>query len=94
MPSGVPTTEPISTRNRGDAYCIKDNKLCKMLYNQLIQQSTLCAYMTTFKVFAVCCFLLIPFMFILKGEEKKAGRKELENDQKSEKTIANRESMN
>lgn len=28
------------------------------------------------------------------GEEKKAGRKELENDQKSEKTIANRESMN
>ena len=28
------------------------------------------------------------------GEEKKAGRKELENDQKSEKTIQNRESMN
>ena len=43
----------------------------KMLYNQLIQQSTLCAYMTTFKVFATCCFILIPFMFIMKGEEKK-----------------------
>ena len=28
------------------------------------------------------------------GEEKKAGRKELENDQKSEKTIQNKESMN
>jgi hypothetical protein len=28
------------------------------------------------------------------GEEKKAGRKEKEDDQKSEKTIANRESMN
>ena len=27
------------------------------------------------------------------GEEKKAGRKELENDQKSEKTIQNKESM-
>ena len=27
------------------------------------------------------------------GEEKKVGRKEKENDQKSEKTIANRESM-
>ena len=42
----------------------------KMLYNQLIQQSTLCAYMTTFKVFAVACFILIPFMFLLKGEQK------------------------
>ena len=43
----------------------------KMLYNQLIQQSTLCAYMTTFKVFAVACFVLIPFMFLLKGETNK-----------------------
>lgn len=40
----------------------------KMLYNQLIQQSTLCAYMSTFKIFAIACFVLIPFMFILKGE--------------------------
>ena len=30
----------------------------------------------------------------LPGEEKQAGRKELEDDKKSEKTIANRESMN
>ncbi len=42
----------------------------KLLYNQLIQQSTLCAYMTTFKVFATACFILIPFMFLLKGEQK------------------------
>jgi hypothetical protein len=28
-----------------------------------------------------------------QGEEKTAGRKELEDDQKSEKTILNRESM-
>lgn len=42
----------------------------KMLYNQLIQQSTLCAYMTTFKVFAISCFILVPFMFLLKGEKK------------------------
>ena len=42
----------------------------KMLYNQLIQQSTLCAYMTTFKVFAIACFILIPFMFLLKSERK------------------------
>lgn len=42
----------------------------KMIYNQLLQQSTLCAYMTTFKVFALACMVLIPFMFILKGENK------------------------
>ena len=41
----------------------------KMLYNQLLQQSTLCAYMTTFKIFAIACFILIPFMFLLKGEK-------------------------
>lgn len=42
----------------------------KMLYNQLLQQSALCAYMTTFKVFSIACFILIPFMFLLKGENK------------------------
>ena len=41
----------------------------KMLFNQLIQQSALCAYMTTFKVFAAACFILVPFMFLLKGEK-------------------------
>lgn len=46
------------------------NMAGKMLYNQLIQQSTLCAYMTTFKVFAIACFILVPFMFLLKGEQK------------------------
>lgn len=42
----------------------------KMLYNQLIQQSTLCAYMTTFKVFATACFILLPLMFIFKSENR------------------------
>lgn len=42
----------------------------KLLYNQLLQQATLCAYMDTFKIFSVGCFLLIPFMFILKGEKR------------------------
>ena len=45
------------------------NMAGKMLYNELIQQSTLCAYMTTFKVFAVACFILLPFMFLLKNEK-------------------------
>ncbi len=44
----------------------------KMLYNQLIQQSTLCAYMTTFKVFSIACFILVPVMFLLKSEKKAA----------------------
>ena len=43
----------------------------KMLYNQLLQQSVLCAYMTTFKIFAIACFILVPFMFLLKGERTK-----------------------
>lgn len=43
----------------------------KLMYNQLLQQSTLCAYMTTFKIFAIACFILLPFMFLLKGEQKK-----------------------
>ena len=42
----------------------------KLLYNQLIQQSTLCAYMTTFKIFAVACIVLIPIMFLFKSEKK------------------------
>ncbi len=40
----------------------------KLLYNQLLQQSTLCAYMTSFKIFAIACFILLPVLFILKGE--------------------------
>lgn len=44
------------------------NMAMKMLYNQLIQQSTLCAYMDTFKVFAIACFILLPFLFILRNE--------------------------
>lgn len=42
------------------------NMSAKMLYNQLIQQSVLCAYMDTFKVFAIACFVLLPFLFLLK----------------------------
>ena len=49
----------------------------KLLYNQLIQQATLCAYMTTFKVFAIACLMLLPFMFLLKGERKKGASKQL-----------------
>jgi len=44
------------------------NMAMKMLYSELLQQSTLCAYMTSFKIFAIACFILLPVLFILKGE--------------------------
>ncbi len=44
------------------------NMAMKMLYNELLQQATLCAYMTSFKIFAIACFILLPVLFILKGE--------------------------
>lgn len=43
----------------------------KILYNQLLQQSSLCAYMTTFKVFSISCFVILPMMFILKNDGAK-----------------------
>lgn len=46
------------------------NMAAKTLYNQLIQQSTLCAYMDTFKVFAIACFILLPLLFMLKEGNK------------------------
>ena len=40
--------------------------------NATYMAGTLCAYMTTFKIFAIACFILIPFMFILKSEKHAA----------------------
>lgn len=45
------------------------NMAGKLIYNQLIQQSTLCSYMTTFKVFAIACFILLPLMFLFKSRK-------------------------
>ena len=36
------------------------------LYNQLIQQSHLWAYIDTFRVFAVACLIVIPFIVFIK----------------------------
>lgn len=43
----------------------------KLLYNQLIQQSTLCAYMDSFKIFSMACFILLPILFILKENHQR-----------------------
>jgi len=36
------------------------------IYGQLVQQSTLCAFINAYKIYAVAIIILIPFVFILK----------------------------
>ncbi len=45
------------------------------LYNQMLQQCKLWAYMDSFRIFAVGCFILIPVLFILKSENKVSSQK-------------------
>lgn len=37
-----------------------------LLYNQLLQQSTLWAYIDTFRIFAVACFFVVPLVLLMK----------------------------
>lgn len=37
-----------------------------LLYNQLLQQSTLWAYIDTFRIFAIACFFVIPMVLLMK----------------------------
>lgn len=37
-----------------------------LLYNQLIQQSTLWAYIDTFRIFAIACFFVAPMVLLMK----------------------------
>ena len=36
------------------------------IYGQLIQQSTLCAFINAYKIYAVLILILIPLVFLLK----------------------------
>jgi DHA2 family multidrug resistance protein len=40
-----------------------------MLYNQLIQQSRLWAYIDTFRIFAVACLIVIPFIMLITPQK-------------------------
>ena len=40
-------------------------KAAGLLYNQLIQQATLWAYIDTFRIFAVAAFMIIPLLLFL-----------------------------
>jgi len=37
-----------------------------LLYNQLLQQSTLWAYIDTFRLFGIACFIVIPMVLLMK----------------------------
>lgn len=37
-----------------------------MIYKQLMQQSTLCAFMTSYKIYALIILFILPFVFIMK----------------------------
>jgi len=40
-----------------------------LLYNQLLQQSTLWAYIDTFRIFAIACFFVVPLVLLMKRKQ-------------------------
>jgi DHA2 family multidrug resistance protein len=40
-----------------------------LLYNQLLQQSTLWAYIDTFRLFGIACFMVIPLLLLIKNKK-------------------------
>ena len=55
-----------------DVYAVALQKAQGMIYNQLIQQSTLCAYMETFRVWGIISFVCIPLLLLYR--RKKAAK--------------------
>lgn len=53
-----------------DVYAVAYQKAHGMMYNQLVQQSTLCAYMETFRVWGIISLLCLPLL-LLYGRSKK-----------------------
>ena len=43
-----------------------------IIYNQLMQQATLLAFIDAFRVFALACIVIIPLIFLIKGIKKEA----------------------
>mgnify|MGYP006359030579 CR=1 FL=1 len=43
------------------------------IYGQLIQQSTLCAFINAYKIYAVLILILIPMVFLLKKFQPEQG---------------------
>ena len=48
-----------------------------MIYNQLLQQATLWAFMDAFRIIGIICFAIIPLVFLLKPVDKNAPAAEI-----------------
>lgn len=55
-----------------DVYAVALQKAQGMIYNQLLQQSALCAYMETFRVWGIVSLLSIPLLLLYKNKKKSA----------------------
>jgi DHA2 family multidrug resistance protein len=42
----------------------------KLIYNQLLQQSRLWAYIDSFRIYAIACIIIIAIIFIMKSDKK------------------------
>ncbi len=55
---------------QGADYMTAQGKAMVMAYKQLLQQSTLCAFMNAYKIYALVILLSIPLIIMLKKENK------------------------
>ena len=55
-----------------DVYAVAIQKAQGMLYNQLLQQATLCAYMETFRVWGLITFICLPLILLYGRNRKKS----------------------
>ena len=55
-----------------DVYAVAYQKAQGMLYNQLLQQATLCAYMETFRVWGLITFICLPLILLYGRNRKKS----------------------
>ena len=55
-----------------DVYAVALQKAQGMLYNQLLQQATLCAYMETFRVWGLITFICLPLILLYGRNRKKS----------------------
>ncbi len=67
-----------------DVYAVALQKAQGMLYNQLIQQSTLCAYIETFRVWGIITFICLPLLLLYKQKLRKPAPEEIALPEKTD----------
>ena len=50
----------------GDSVVMAQTKANVMLYKQLMQQSTLSAYMSSYRTYAIVILIVLPLVFVIK----------------------------